>query len=244
MQADSRPVVGVFLVAIDQTIRYSKRLACFQRSSHLHLEPAKRVELKDPKPLMSQPFYEADSKQSEGFATMLDHDALYFEDLKEGDSWRSPSRVITTDDVLDFANLTGDRDPLHVDPVYAANTPFRQPIAHGLLGLSFMAGLSSLHPSVRTTAFLGIHEWQFLKPIFIGDSIYVVTKIVDLQDHGRKNGMVRWFRQVLNGMGQVVQQGGLTTIVAKSGSYRRINAGQPSMEVRNRLDSSTLDLGR
>lgn len=151
---------------------------------------------------------------------------LTFDDLRIGDSWTSPTRLITNDDLLEFANLTGDHDRLHTDAEYAASTPFGKPIAHGLLGLSFMAGLSSQHPLVQTTALLSIHEWSFLKPIFVGDAIRVVTKIVDLRDHGRRNGEVRWYRQVFNQLDQVVQQGGLTTIVAKSLKYQRVDPGR------------------
>lgn len=149
---------------------------------------------------------------------------LTFEELAIGNVWTSPTRLITNDDLLEFANLTGDHDRLHTDAEYAANTPFGKPIAHGLLGLSFMAGLSSHHPLVQTTALVSIQEWSFLKPIFVGDSIRVMTRIVDLQEHGRRNGEVRWFRQVLNQLDQVVQQGGLTTLVARAVKYHRVDA--------------------
>ncbi len=148
---------------------------------------------------------------------------LTFEELAIGNVWTSPTRLITNDDLLEFANLTGDHDRLHTDAEYAANTPFGKPIAHGLLGLSFMAGLSSHYPLVQTTALVSIHEWSFLKPIFVGDSIRVMTRIVDLREHGRRNGEVRWFRQVLNQLDQVVQQGGLTTLVARAMKYHRID---------------------
>ncbi len=173
---------------------------------------------------------------------MHESTSLFFEQLREGDSWKSPSRIVTAEDVADFADLTGDQDRLHVDPDFAATTPFGRPIAHGLLGLSFMAGLSSLFPAVRTTAFVGIQDWQFLKPVYIGDSIHVVTKIVDLQEHGRNHGMVRWFRQVINQAGQVVQQGSLTTIVARASAIRRTDAASKvGTELRSHLNVSSVE---
>ena len=140
---------------------------------------------------------------------------LFFEDLNPGDEWTSPSRLITQELVMQFAELTGDMDPLHVDPDFAAKSPYRQPIAHGLLGLSFMAGLSSHFPYVRTSAFLGLKEWSFDKPIFMGDSVHVVTIVAETRNHGRRHGEVIWRRKVLNQLDQIVQQGMLVTLVSR-----------------------------
>ena len=79
-------------------------------------------------------------------------DYLHLEDLAPGQSWSSPARTLLESDIASFAGLTGDFDPLHVDHEHAASTPYGRPIAHGLLGLGFMAGLSSTCPRVRTLA--------------------------------------------------------------------------------------------
>ncbi len=139
---------------------------------------------------------------------------LYLEDLCKGDHWVSPSQTITREHVIRFAELTGDHDPLHVDEEFASKSAFRQPIAHGLLGLSIMAGLSSKHPMVHTIAFTELDDWQFKHPIFFGDTVHVETEIVAIQPYGRRAGKVTWFRQLVNQNGQVVQQGSLDTIVA------------------------------
>ena len=102
---------------------------------------------------------------------------LYFEDLRLGDRWVSPTRTITEEDVTGFARLTGDHNPLHLDGDFARQSPFGRPIAHGLLGLSFAAGLASDSPRVETVAFLSVHEWRFLKPVYFGDRVHVVTEI-------------------------------------------------------------------
>ena len=163
---------------------------------------------------------------------MNDMGGLAFEDLKVDDFWQSESREILASDLTEFAELTGDRDPLHTDADFAANTPFGEPIAHGLLGLSFMAGLSSNCPRVQTIAFVSIQEWQFLKPIFVHDKIHVETKVLEVIDHGRRHGKVVWQRQVVNQNGQVVQQGNLTTLVTRRNvSTRRIDPPQKTTEM-------------
>ncbi len=141
-------------------------------------------------------------------------DLLQFEDLNVGDRWVSPRRVVDEQCVREFAELTGDNDRLHLDQAHAQQSLFRKPIAHGLLGLSIMAGLSSEHPRVDTIAFTQIGEWQFKRPIFWGDTVYAESEVVHKSRHGRRAGKVVWYRQLYNQAGLVVQQGSLETIVA------------------------------
>lgn len=140
---------------------------------------------------------------------------LYFEDLKIGDQWTSRSRTVAVDDVRQFASLTGDFNPLHWDDDYARETPFGRPIAHGLLGLSIGAGLSSECPMVETIAFLGVSQWRFLKPIYHGDTVHLVTQVIELEAKGRKRGRVCWKQTVLNQHDQVVQEGVFETLITR-----------------------------
>ncbi len=149
---------------------------------------------------------------------------LHFEDLKLGDSWLSEWREVTADDVSDFANLTGDNDPLH--RIGAASSPFGEPVAHGLLGLSLLAGLSSHYPRAATLALVGITDWQFEAPIFFGDTVQVLTRIDSLQHHGRRAGRVVWQRQLRNQHGRIVQQGHFVTLVATRARARRLASSQ------------------
>lgn len=138
---------------------------------------------------------------------------LYFEDFEVGDTFVSPGRTITETDIVNFACLTGDFNPLHMDHEFAANTPFGKPIAHGLLGLSYMAGIGSSSPIVKTAAFVGIRNWKFARPIFAGDTIRVETEVAEKQQSGRRRGRVIWKRRVLNQHDEVVQEGELETLV-------------------------------
>lgn len=142
-------------------------------------------------------------------------DSLYFDDLNVGDRWVSNARTITETDVVNFAGLTGDFDPLHVDHHHAQQTPFKRPIAHGLLGLSMLAGLGSFFPRVQTVAFVKISQWQFLRPAFIGDTVHAVNEVVELAASGRKCGRVTWRRQLVNQSAQVIQEGLFETLVGR-----------------------------
>ena len=142
-------------------------------------------------------------------------DLLYFEDLSVGARWKSRTHVVTADDVSRFAQLTGDRSPLHLDEEYARTSPFGRPIAHGLLGLSFVAGLSSDCPRLDTVAFLGVSGWRFLRPVYYGDQVHVISEVLQLESNGRKRGRVNWMRQLINQQGSVVQEGYFETLVAR-----------------------------
>lgn len=145
---------------------------------------------------------------------------LYFEDVKLGDRWISPTRTVTASDVTNFAQLTGDLNPLHLDAEYAKESPFRRPIAHGLLGLSFVAGLGSESPRVETVAFLGVSDWRFLKPVYFGDRVHVVTEIVEIEAQGRKRGRVVWRRSLVNQRGETVQEGKFETLILRRAAAR------------------------
>ena len=65
----------------------------------------------------------------------------YFEDFQVGEVHESRGRTITEGDIMNFAGLTGDFTELHTNAAFAANGPFGQRIAHGLLVLSVSTGL-------------------------------------------------------------------------------------------------------
>jgi acyl dehydratase len=139
---------------------------------------------------------------------------LGFGQLSVGDEWESPARTITEADVVHFAALTGDFNPIHVDHESARKTPFGRPIAHGLLVLSYAAGLTSAAPRVDTIAFLGIKEWIFHLPVFFGDTIRVRSRVEALEPRAKgRRGVVTWHRRIVNQSGEIVQEGRTQTLV-------------------------------
>ena len=138
---------------------------------------------------------------------------LCFQDLELGHTWETNGRTVTQADIVAFATTTGDFNPLHVDSQFASQTPFGEVIAHGLLGISWAAGLSSQNPSVDTKAFVGIKDWQFKLPIKVNDTIRVLTKIEELEPKGRRHGRVVWRLEILNQNDELVQSGCFETIV-------------------------------
>lgn len=139
---------------------------------------------------------------------------LTFENLKPGDEWESPARTVTESDVVAFAGISGDFNPIHMDHHASRDGAFGKPVAHGLLGLSIASGLASHAPRVETLAFLSIEEWKFLQPIAFGDTIKVITRVESVQPRARgRRALVTWKRTLVNQDGVFVQEGTTKTLV-------------------------------
>ena len=139
---------------------------------------------------------------------------LFFDDVQIGQEWTSPSRTVTQTDVVNFAGITGDFNPIHVDHEFAKTTPFREPIAHGLLVWSISSGLSLYAPPMRTLAFMTVKEWHFREPVFFGDTILTWVKVLAKEERSRgRRGVITWERAIRNQKGKVVQEGVIVTLV-------------------------------
>lgn len=152
----------------------------------------------------------------------------YFDDLPIGEEFRGPSRTVTETDVVMFAALTGDYDQVHTSEEFAKETQFGTRIAHGLLGLSMAHGLMWARTGMvigTGIAFLGIREWQFLRPILIGDTINVRYRVHDRHASRSKpdRGVICFAVEVINQRGETVQKG-LKDLMMK----RRPEAGSDS----------------
>jgi 3-hydroxybutyryl-CoA dehydratase len=146
---------------------------------------------------------------------------LFFDDVEVGQEWESLARTITETDIVQYAGLSGDFNPIHIDHEFAKTTPFGRPIAHGLLVLAISSGLGTLAPPVRTLAFLALREWHFRAPVFIGDTIRLRTKVLKKEERARgRRGVVTWQRQVVNQEGNVVQEGITETLVEGRANLR------------------------
>lgn len=147
---------------------------------------------------------------------------LFFEDVEVGQEWESLGRTITETDIVNFAGLSGDFNPIHMDHDFARGTPFRRPIAHGLLIFSISSGLGLFCPPMRTLAFMEIREWHFRGPVFVGDTLRLVSKVLNKSVRGRgRRGEITWQRQLLNQERKVVQEGVTITLVEGRGPAKR-----------------------
>ena len=135
---------------------------------------------------------------------------LYWEQWDVGAEFESPARTVTEADIVAFAGLSGDYNPLHVNEEYCKTTVFGGRIAHGPLVYAIAAGLLfQLHLYDDTLiAFLGFENLKFTKPVKPGDTIRARIKVLDKRETSSpERGVMRRQLQVLNQRGEVVQEG-------------------------------------
>lgn len=119
---------------------------------------------------------------------MVDLVINYFEDLKVGQS-AVYSKTITDADIVLFAGVTGDTNPIHLDADYASKTVFKTRIAHGMLS----AGMISTVLGTRLPGPGCVYMTQNLKfkaPVRIGETVVAKVEITDLQPE-KKRVLVR-----------------------------------------------------
>lgn len=108
----------------------------------------------------------------------------YLEDLEAGMS-ASYAKTITDADVVLFAGLSGDNNPIHINDEYAKTTPFKQRIVHGM----FSAALISTVAGTRLPGPGAIYVDQQLKfkaPVHIGDTATATLTVTDIDERRRR----------------------------------------------------------
>jgi acyl dehydratase len=142
--------------------------------------------------------------------------AKYLEDLAAGDTFTSAARTVTESDVVAFAGLSGDFNPIHTDVEFARDTPYGQRVVYGLLGLSMLTGLLDRTGLFSGTAIamLGIRDWTFSAPMFIGDTIRFRLTIEDVRrTKSGDRGVVQRYFELVNQRDEVVQHGHIDILV-------------------------------
>ncbi|HEY7912158.1 MAG TPA: MaoC/PaaZ C-terminal domain-containing protein [Blastocatellia bacterium] len=130
----------------------------------------------------------------------------YYEDFEIGEESRTAGRTITEADIVNFAALTGDWNEIHTNKEYAERGPFKQRIAHGALVFSVATGLSVRLGQTGDTviAFYGLDRLRFVKPTFIGDTVWVRQKVEGKSERDEKSGIVTFLNEVFNQREEVV----------------------------------------
>lgn len=144
----------------------------------------------------------------------------YLDDYTPGEIIETRGRTITEADVTMFAGLTGDYNELHTNSEVMDKSQFGQRLVHGLLGLSFAIGLYFRTGAMEGTvlAFLGMEEWKFVGPLFIGDTIAVKLTVRDVLPSKSKQdrGVVKLNLDIVNQKGETTQSGTIALMVRRS----------------------------
>ncbi len=107
----------------------------------------------------------------------------YLEDFSVGDVYEHrPGRTITESDNTWFTLLTMNQHPLHFDHEYAAKSEFGQVLVNSCLTVSIVTGMSVSDVSQKTIANLGWQEIKLTGPVFIGDTLYAESEVLEIRE--------------------------------------------------------------
>ena len=134
----------------------------------------------------------------------------YFEELAVGDVFKhEPARTITETDNLLFTALTMNPQPLHLDAEFAGKAEFGQRLVNSIFTLGLAVGLSVGDTTLGTTVGnLGFEQVEFPKPVFIGDTLYSETEVVEKRDSRSRPqwGIVTFEHRASNQRGEIIMR--------------------------------------
>lgn len=140
----------------------------------------------------------------------------YFEEIDEGEVLVTRGRTITEADIVQFAGLTGDYNPMHTDAEYMKDSDFGGRIAHGMLTLSYAVGQAyQLGFMERTVLAFRSVSMKFSAPVMIGDTLHVEITVGEKKEARRLGGgMVTLNVKIINQAGKTVQSGEWVVLLA------------------------------
>lgn len=144
-------------------------------------------------------------------------ESLYFEDFQVGARFETASKLVDDEAVHAFADVSGDRNPLHLDEAYAKAGPFGERVAHGVLGLAVATGLLNRARLTRGTllALLGL-EWDFLRPVRLGTAVTARIEVESARPTSKPGrGLVVLALSLVDTQGMELQRGKLKMLVRR-----------------------------
>jgi len=135
-------------------------------------------------------------------------ESRYFDDLRMGETFPIPSRTMTEALFAAFQLASGDNHPIHYDVEYCRARGHPHMLAHGYQVLIQAAPGAGSFPHVIGDALIGFIEQnsRFLKPVYVGDTLYPMLEIVDLKPQNT-TGVVTLKATVRNQKDETVLEG-------------------------------------
>ncbi len=133
----------------------------------------------------------------------------YFEDFEVGSTFETPARTITQTDIINFACLSGDFNEVHTNFEYCKESGFGEPIAHGPLVYAVAAGLQYASGVNDGTliALLQIDGWRMLEPVKHGDTIRMITEVLEKRESSKiDRGIITFQRRIAKQNGNIAQE--------------------------------------
>ena len=111
----------------------------------------------------------------------------FYEDIEVGEKYMTPARTVTEADIINFAGLSGDFNAIHTDEAFCRQIGLPGRIAHGLLTLSILSGLSERVGYTEGTilAFLGMNNLSFGNYVTPGDTIHAEVEVIQKRESSK-----------------------------------------------------------
>ena len=104
--------------------------------------------------------------------------SVYFEDLALGDEAQDVRQVLASD-VTQFAAISGDHNPVHLDTAYASQTLFKGCITHGMLTASYISAVFAMRLPGPGAIYIS-QTLNFKAPVRVGDTVTTLVRVIDL----------------------------------------------------------------
>ena len=143
---------------------------------------------------------------------------LTFDQFNLGDVFTSQARTVTETDVVNFAGLSGDFNPLHTDEEFGKSTPFGARIAHGMLVASMATGMANWSGVFEgTTIVLMEQVIRYKGAVMFGDTVHLELTVAEKKETSKPNrGIVKFDTAVVNQDGKAVIEGQWTLMMARN----------------------------
>jgi len=135
---------------------------------------------------------------------------VYFDELVVGAEFVGQGRTLTEADLSIACMVSGDWHPIHADETYAKSQGLRGRLFQGSFGILIATGLATKLPdfSDEVIGATGLREWTYRRPLFVGDTIHVRTRIESKRmTSDGKRAMIERSLSVINDQDEIVQHG-------------------------------------
>lgn len=142
---------------------------------------------------------------------------LTFDEFEIGDRYQSQARTVTEADVVAFAGISGDFNPLHTDAEFGKSTPFGERIAHGMLLVAMATGMANWTGVFEGTTIALMEQLITYKGVVkFGDTIHLELEVMEKTPTSKPDrGVVKYAARVINQRGEVVIDGVWTLLMKR-----------------------------
>ncbi len=142
---------------------------------------------------------------------------LTFDEFEIDDRYQSQARTVTEADVVAFAGISGDFNPLHTDAEFGKSTPFGERIAHGMLLVAMATGMANWTGVFEGTTIALMEQLIRYKGVVkFGDTIHLELEVMEKTPTSKPDrGVVKYAARVINQRGEVVIDGVWTLLMKR-----------------------------